>query len=84
MVLAARSEFGEAERLGGEAVRMYADAECPNAHGDAWMVLAKVLQMSGNATEAGQAARQALVLFERKGNRPSSAAAQAFIEELAR
>jgi tetratricopeptide (TPR) repeat protein len=81
MVLAARGEFAEAERLGREAVQMLAEAESPNLQGDLWMDLAKVLRMAGQPAEAEHAAREALVFFERKGNRPSSAATRAFIEE---
>jgi class 3 adenylate cyclase/tetratricopeptide (TPR) repeat protein len=82
LVLAARGELEEAERLSREAVRMYADAECPNFQGDAWMDLAQVLRVAGKPIEAEQAAREALALYERKGNRPSSAATRTFLEEL--
>jgi Flp pilus assembly protein TadD len=50
--------------------------------GDAWMDLAKVLRIAGKPAEAEQAARKALALFVRKGNRPSSAATRAFIDGL--
>jgi tetratricopeptide (TPR) repeat protein len=82
LVLAARGELEEAERLSREAVRMFADAECPNLLGDAWMDLARVLRMAGRPDEAERAAGEALTRYERKGNRPSSAATRAFIEEL--
>jgi class 3 adenylate cyclase/tetratricopeptide (TPR) repeat protein len=84
LVLAARGETKEAERLSREAVRMYADAdsECPNYQGDAWMDLAKVLRTAGKPAEAEQAAGEALALYERKGNRPSSAVARTFLQEL--
>lgn len=42
---------------------------------DAWMDLAQVLRTAGKPGEAEQAAREALALYERKGNRPSSAEA---------
>ncbi len=82
MVLAARGEFAEAEQLAREAVQMFEDAECPGSQGELRMELARVLHRAGRPAEAEQAAREALALFERKGNRPSSASAQAFIEEL--
>jgi len=82
LVLAARGEFEEAEHLSREAVQLYADAECPNFQGDAWMDLAKVLQTAGKPAEAEQAAREALALYERKGNRPSSAVVRTFLNEL--
>jgi class 3 adenylate cyclase/tetratricopeptide (TPR) repeat protein len=84
LVLASRGETEEAERLAREAVRMCADAgaESPNFQGDAWMDLARVLRMAGKPAEAEQAAREALALYERKGNRPSSAATRMFLQEL--
>jgi len=59
-----------------------AGAESPNFQGDAWMDLARVLRMAGKPAEAEQAAREALALYERKGNRPSSAATRMFLQEL--
>jgi class 3 adenylate cyclase/tetratricopeptide (TPR) repeat protein len=82
LVLAARGELAEAERLAREAVALYADAETPNPHGDAWMDLAKVLRTAGKPAEAAAAAREALSLYERKGNAPASASTRAFIEAL--
>src|SRR4029453_11982511 len=70
LVLAARGEFAEAERLAREAVDLYADAETPNPQGDAWMDLAKVLRTAGKSAEAAAAAREALGFYERKGNAP--------------
>ena len=64
----------ESRRLGG--------AENPNSFGDAWMDLATILRNAGEPDEAEQAAREALALHESKGNRPSTASAKAFIEEL--
>jgi class 3 adenylate cyclase/tetratricopeptide (TPR) repeat protein len=83
LVLAARGEFAEAERLAREAVDLYADAETPNPQGDAWMDLAKVLRTAGKSAEAAAAAREALGFYERKGNAPASASTSAFIEALA-
>jgi hypothetical protein len=60
-----------------------AGSEAPNSVGDAWFDVAKVLRMTGKREEAAQAAREALALYELKGNRPASAIARAFIEELA-
>ncbi|HEY7660093.1 MAG TPA: adenylate/guanylate cyclase domain-containing protein [Actinomycetota bacterium] len=85
LVLAARGEPAEAERLAREAVQLYLDAEAesPNMLGDAWIDLAQVLRTAGKSEEAEQAAREALALYERKGNRPASASTRAFIDELA-
>lgn len=81
-MLAARGRFAEAEELGREAIQMFADAEDPNLQGRIRMDLAWVLRMAGKPTEAEYAAQEALAFFERKGNRPSSDATRAFIEEL--
>lgn len=83
VVLASRGELAEAEQLGRDAVEILTDAEAPALQGEVRMELARILRMAGKPAEAEQAAREALALFERKGNRPSSAAARAFIEALA-
>jgi tetratricopeptide (TPR) repeat protein len=80
---ASRGEFAEAEQLAREAVELYADAEAPNFQGDAWLDLAQVLRSAGKPDEAKQAAREALAYYERKGNRPASASARAFIDAIA-
>ena len=82
LVLAARGEFAEAEQLAREAVALFADAECPNFQGDAWLDLAQVLRKAGKPVEAGQAAGRALAFYERKENRPASAATRAFMDGL--
>lgn len=82
LVLSARGEHDEAARLAREAVEMWREAEAPNAQGDAWMDLALVSRAAGNLTDATEAAREALALYERKGNRPSSSSTRAFLEEL--
>jgi hypothetical protein len=46
------------------------------------MDLARVLRMAGKHAEAEQAAHEALTLYERKGNRPSSATVRTFLQEL--
>jgi hypothetical protein len=60
-----------------------ARSEAPNFVGDAWFDFARVLRMVGKPDGAVDAARQALALYERKGNRPASVTAMAFIDELA-
>ena len=82
LVLAARGEDAEAERLAREAVLMLEDAEYPNGQGGVRMDLARVLRTAGKRADAGQAAREALVFFERKGNQPSAASTRNFLEEL--
>ena len=83
LVLAGRGDLAEAERLLREAVEMYANAEAPNYQARAWMYLAKVLRMAHKSDEAEHAAREALTLYEVKGNRPASASTRAFIQAIA-
>jgi tetratricopeptide (TPR) repeat protein len=82
LVLAARGELAEAESLAREVVRLYADAQSPTFQGNAWLDLARVLRVVGKPAEAKEAAVEALAFYERKGNRPGSATARAFIDEL--
>jgi tetratricopeptide (TPR) repeat protein len=84
LVLAVRGN-PDAEDLAREGVGMFLEArsEAPDTVGDAWFDVAQVLRMIGKQGEAAEPAREALALYERKGNRPASAIARAFIEELA-
>jgi tetratricopeptide (TPR) repeat protein len=79
-VLASRNELADAERLARQALEMFADAEAPLNQGDVWMTLAQILLLADRTAEAEQAARQALALYERKGNVPATASTRAFIE----
>jgi Flp pilus assembly protein TadD len=81
-VHASRGKFIEAEQLAREGAALFADAESPNFQGDAWMDLAQVLRMAGKPEEAERAAGEALAFYDRKGNRPASGTARAFIEAL--
>jgi tetratricopeptide (TPR) repeat protein len=69
-IMCARGRHAQAIALAREAVAIFREAEAPNWQGDAWMELAEILR----------AAREALGLYERKGNEPASAAARAFLE----
>ncbi|MGZ5328830.1 MAG: ATP-binding protein [Actinomycetota bacterium] len=82
LVLAARGEDIEAERLAREAVQRLEDAEFPTGQGFVSMDLARVLRTAGKLADAEHAAREALAFFERKGNRPSAASTRTFLEEL--
>ena len=44
------------------------------------MELARVLRAAGRPSEAEQAAREAIAIYERKGDRAASHIARAFIE----
>ena len=82
IVLAARGELHGAEDRARAVVAMVADAEWPVAQGDGWIELARVLRAAGRPSEAEQASREALALYERKGDRASVDAAMAFLDEL--
>jgi tetratricopeptide (TPR) repeat protein len=82
LVHASRDEYIEAEHLAREAVALFADAGSPNFQGDAWMDLGQVLRMAGRVGEAREAAGEALSYYQRKGNRPASGTARAFIDAL--
>jgi tetratricopeptide (TPR) repeat protein len=82
IVLAARGELHGAEDRARAVVAMVADAEWPAAQGDARMELARVLRAAGRPSEAEQASREALAIYERKGDRPSVDAAMTFLDEL--
>jgi class 3 adenylate cyclase/tetratricopeptide (TPR) repeat protein len=82
IVLAARGDVEGAEDRARAVIAMLADAECPEDQGDALMELARVLRAAGRPSEAEQASREALALYERKGDRPSVDAAMAFLDDL--
>ena len=82
IVLAARGDLVGAEGRARAVIAMIADAEEPEAQGDARMELARVLRAAGRPSEAEQAALEALALYERKGIGPAAALALAFTEDL--
>ena len=53
-----------------------------NSQGEALIDLAEVLRLGGRTPEATEAAREALALFEAKGNTVSAALARATVQEL--
>ena len=80
-MLAARSEFEEAELLGREAIQLFEDSESPGGKGAVKLHLAKVLLMAGKSADAEHVAREALAFFERKGDRTAAEATRALIAE---
>jgi len=84
LVLAARGRASDAEDLAREGVGLFVEArsEAPNFVAAAWMDLARVLRAAAKPVDAAEAAREALALYERKGNIPASASTRAFIREL--
>jgi class 3 adenylate cyclase/tetratricopeptide (TPR) repeat protein len=67
-VLARRGDHDEAERLAREAVALADEIDDLTMRGEAYADLAEVLHLADRSQEAAQTFRQALALFERKGN----------------
>jgi tetratricopeptide (TPR) repeat protein len=67
-VLAAQGEVEEAERLAREAVALAERTDQLEEHADALLALAEVLRRAGRAAEAAPAVRDALRLYQQKGN----------------
>jgi tetratricopeptide (TPR) repeat protein len=68
LLLAHRGELDRAIALAGEAVERAGETDALNMHGDALVTLAEVFLRSGRDEEAGEATREALELYEQKGN----------------
>ena len=81
-VLARRGERAEAERLAREAVAVGEDTDMLNVQGAAYDDLADVLALAGKVDEAAVALEQALVSYERKGNRVSTQRVQTRLAKL--
>ena len=67
-ILAARGHARAAAKLAEEAVALIARTDLVTHHGDALADLAEVLRLGDRADDAYQAAREALCLYEHKGN----------------
>jgi len=78
-LLARRGDLPAAESLGREAVAMAAATDYLITHGDALVDLAHVLNQAGKRSEAVDAARDGLELYERKGVIPASDRTRALI-----
>ena len=65
-VLARRGEYEDGERCAREAVALGAETDMLNAHADALLDLAEVLELAGQ--DARAELDQALVLYKQKGN----------------
>jgi len=78
-LLARRGNLPAAEALARETVAMAAATDYLTSHGDALVDLAHVLRGSGKRSEAVEAARAGLELYERKGVIPSCDRTRALI-----
>ena len=83
-ILAARGRFGKAEELARGAVAVATRTDFLSQHGDALLELADVLAGAGRAPEAVAAVREALSLYDRKGNLVAAARAHQRMERLNR
>jgi predicted ATPase/class 3 adenylate cyclase len=80
--LSARGHVETAEKLAREAVELIRTSDDINSQGDALIDLAEVLRVADRPAEAAKSARDALALFEAKGNTVSAALARAMVSEL--
>ena len=81
-MLVARGEAAKAEGLAREAVQIAAGTDFLDMQGDSLLTLAEILGRQGRRDEADEAAREALSLYERKGNVVSAARARAVLSSL--
>jgi ATP/maltotriose-dependent transcriptional regulator MalT len=83
-IVAGRGRGAEAERLAREAVELAASTDFLTLHGDAFLDLATVFEVGGQAPEAATALSAGLELYEQKGNLVSAKRAQARLDWIAR
>ena len=81
-VLARRGERAEAEQLAREAVSLAGETDMLNWHGNALADLAEVYALAGRAQESRAQLKQALALYERKGNIVAGAKVRRRLAEL--
>ena len=65
---ARRGKLDEAEAVAREGVALAETTEFVDLRGDGLLALAEVLRLGGRADEAADATRQALAIWEAKGN----------------
>jgi Flp pilus assembly protein TadD len=75
-VLARRGAFAEGEALVRRALEVIRTSDEPDSQGEALLDLAEVLLLAGRPVDAEAPAREALELFELKGNVASTARAR--------
>jgi hypothetical protein len=82
LLLAHGGEFEEAERV---ARSQYGSIEAWHvwAKAEASFALSRVLHLGGRTTQAIEAGREALALFERKGDVAEAATTRTFLQRLA-
>jgi tetratricopeptide (TPR) repeat protein len=81
-LLARAGALREAEALAREAERIAARTDALSDHGAVLLDVAEVLRLADRPTDAAQRIDEALVLFERKGNRVAAETSRALLSEL--
>ncbi|HWH23729.1 MAG TPA: AAA family ATPase [Candidatus Limnocylindria bacterium] len=79
MILAARGQADQAVLLARRSVELLAGTDLLDEHAAACLALASVLATAGNDNQAREAARQAIALYEQKGNLVGRARAAALL-----
>jgi tetratricopeptide (TPR) repeat protein len=78
-VLAARGEIYEAVALARRAVEILSQTDFVDEHAAAWLRLAAILREAGEDKETSAALREAIALYEQKGNLVGRAKAEALL-----
>ena len=78
-----RGALAEAQRAAGDALALLEQVPAASylEKADTWMLIADLLRRRGQTDDAGDAARRALELYERKGIELSAARARRFLDE---
>ncbi len=80
-VLASRDAFEDAERLARQAIELARPTDFLDLHANALMDLAEVTRLANRPDEYAASLRQAIGLFERKGNTVMASRAKTLLEE---
>ena len=81
-LLAAAGRVSDAEPLARESVRLISTTDQPDVQGQALAALAEVLEAAGKRADAAVSLRDALALFEVKGNAVAAARTRRELERL--
>jgi DNA-binding SARP family transcriptional activator len=80
-VLARLGEVDNAERSAREALNLVTRTDALNRHGDSLLALAEILRLQDRENEADEQIREALRLYEQKGNVVSAERAKSMLPE---
>jgi hypothetical protein len=82
-ILARQGEIDEAEQLARETLELVARTDSVNRHADSFLALAEILGIAGYQKRAEEMIRNALDLYERKGNLASADRARTLLRHTA-